>query len=476
MRLRSVLIMSLALWCCAPRLGVAEQRALLVGVGKLGIPGNDLPSIELDLDRMHEMLNLMGFEDRQIHTLQDEAATSSNVVAEFNGWLKQGVQPNDRVVFYFSGHGSNIPDLRGDQDDNVSQVLVTHDVKRIHDKAGASLAGVLPDYRLSEMLAALPSRNVLFIVDSCHSGTVTRSFNLNNHSLGATPVFIKSYNYPGMPAPPPHAVARGLASSRERKEPQWDTHANYVAITAAADNQEAIGTMNGGVFTLGLTDAVKRLTGEGKNPTARQLRDDADAYIRSKVDKDQIHTPQIMGNETLADAPIKVISLNASNGPNRKRLLDLVAQQPQHIELTASSTQYVVDAPVRLTLKIPADGYLNVVSVDSRDDATVLFPNGIQQSNAVSAGTFTFPTAQMAFDLLASEPLGPTLVVAFLSSDPINFYQDTVDGRDEAGHIKLDFPSLSHTATRAIRVAPRNKDIYAAQLELQIVAAAAGKH
>ncbi|HEY4974015.1 MAG TPA: DUF4384 domain-containing protein, partial [Steroidobacteraceae bacterium] len=122
------------------------------------------------------------------------------------------------------------------------------------------------------------------------------------------------------------------------------------------------------------------------------------------------------------------------------------------------------------------DGYLNVVSVDAKDSATVLFPNGIQQTNAVSAGTFTFPTAQMAFDLLASEPVGPTLVVAFLSSDPINFYQDTVEDRDEAGHIKLDFVSLSHTATRAIRVAPRKQGIYSSQLELQIIAAPAAKH
>jgi hypothetical protein len=471
---RHLLIVSVAACCCLPQLVLAEQRALLVGVGRLDIPGNDLPSIELDLDRMHEMLNLMGFEDRQIHTLQDEAATSSSVIAEFNGWLKKDVQPNDRVVFYFSGHGSNIPDLRGDQDEGVSQVLVTHDVKRIRDKGGPSLAGVLPDYRIAELLAAIPSKNVLFIVDSCHSGTVTRSFTLNNHSLGSSPVFVKSYDYPGMPAPPPRVASRAVnATSHEQK---WDPHANYVAITAAADNQEAIGTMNGGVFTLGLTEAVKRLTSEGKNPTAKELRDDTDAFIRSKVDKDQIHTPQLMGNPTLADAPIKVIALNASNGPNRKRVLDLVAQQSQHIDMTASKSQYAVDEPVKLTLKIPADGFLNVVSVDSKDNATVLFPNGIQQSNAVSAGAFTFPTAQMAFDLLAAEPIGPTLVAAFLSSDPINFYQETVDDRDEAGHIKLDFPSLSHTATRAIRIAPRKKDIYAAQLELQIVAAAGARH
>jgi hypothetical protein len=35
---------------------------------------------------------------------------------------------------------------------------------------------------------------------------------------------------------------------------------------------------------------------------------------------------------------------------------------------------------------------------------------------------------------------------------------------------------LSHTATRAIQVAARKKEIYAAQLDVQIVAASAGKH
>ena len=472
-RRRWLLLACLALGCCLARPGHAEQRALLLGVGKLDIPGNDLPSIDLDLDAMHEMLNLLGFQDRQIHTLKDEAATSSSVIAEFNGWLRQGVQPDDRVVFYFSGHGSNIPDQRGDQDDQVSQVLVTNDVKWTHVKAGASLTGVLPDYRIAELLAAIPSRNVLFIVDSCHSGTVTRAFKLSNRSLGTTAVYSKSYNYPGMPAPPVHAVTRALGSSKERKEPQWDPHANYIAITAAADNQEAIGTDKGGVFTLGLTSAVRRLTDSGSSPTPRQLRDEADAYIRTKVDKELLYTPQIMGNQALADTPLKVISLNPSNGPNRKQLLDMVAHQPQHMELAASKGQYRVNEPVKLTLKLPASGYLNVVSVDSKDNATVLFPNGIQQTNNVSAGDFSFPTAQMAFDLLAAEPSGPTLVVAFLTSEPINFYHDTVEDRDAAGHIKLDFVSLSHAATRAISVVARKQDIYAGQIELQIEPAGA---
>jgi len=475
LRQRLLLIAFIVLWCGLPLPGLAEQRALLVGVGKLDIPGNELPGIDLDLDAMHEMLNLMGFADRQIHTLRDEASTSTSVLAEFDGWLKQGVQPDDRVVFYFSGRGSYIPDERGDAGGNARQVLVTHDVNLTRVKAGASLAGVLADFRIAELLAAIPSRKVLFIVDSGHAVTATHSFSLNNHSLGAT-VYSKSYNYPGMPSPPPNTTTRGLVVSPKRKEAQGDSQVNFIEITAAADNQEAIGTVDGGVFTLGLTNATKQLISEGKSPTPRQLRDASDTYIRSKVDKAQLYTPQITGNEALADTPIKLISLNASNGPNRKHLLDLVSQQPQHLDLMASKTQFAVNEPVKLTLKLPADGYLNVVSVDSKDNATVLFPNGIQQTNNVSAGSFTFPTAQMAFDLLASEPLGPNLVVAFLTSDPINFYQDTVEDRDAAGHIKLDFVSLSHNATRAIRVAPRKSEIYAGQLDVQIVAAPPAAH
>ena len=77
----------------------------------------------------------------------------------------------------------------------------------------------------------------------------------------------------------------------------------------------------------------------------------------------------------------------------------------------------------------------------------------------------------MSFDLLAAEPLGATLVVAFLSSDPVNFYQETLDNRDENGNINADFATLSHSATRAIRVAPRKSESYGGQVEMQIEAA-----
>jgi len=457
-RLGAMLVSALSL---IPIAGHAEQRALLVGVGQYETPGIDLPGIDLDLERMRETLARLGFEDRQIRTLADSEATSANVIAGFEGWLKQGVQPNDRVVFYYSGHGSNIPDLDGDEDDQVDEVLVTHDMKRAKIKGRATLAGVVTDDKLGSLIAAIPSRNIWVIIDACHSGTMTRAFSMRNRSLDSGPVFVKSFTYTGMPAGGHSTFSRDVGKGAP---------ANFVSLSAAGDNEKAIGTSVGGVFTMGLTEAIKRMAAEGKGITINELRDQAGEYIRTKVDKDEVHHPQVTGNATLAGATLKIVAPGATGGPNKKRLLEMVAAQSKRLDISATSMRYAVDEPVKLTLKLPTSGYLNVVTVDAKDVATVLFPNRYQMENAVSAGPFALPTSQMAFELLASEPLGETLVVAFLSSDRINFYQQSIDNRDENGNIKTDFSTLSTTATRAIRIAPRNSEIFAAQLEMQIVA------
>jgi hypothetical protein len=456
---------SLALLLAAP-LVHAEQRALIVGVGRYVTPGIDLPGIELDVERMHETLNRMGFTDAQIHTLTNEDATSTRVEAEMDGWLRQGVQPNDRVVFYFTGHGSQVPDWNGDEDDGVDEVLVTHDMQRARKNGRATLTGVLVDDTINEMVAKNPSRNVLLIVDACHSGTVSRSFSLSNRSVTSEPVFRKSFIYPGMPEPKPVAKARDI-------KPVAGGASNYVSLSAAGDRESAIGTSRGGIFTIGITESITRYAAQGKSVSVNVLRDEAAAFIKTKVDKDDLYTPRVSGNPGLASAPLKIVTASATDGPNRKKLLDMVAAQSKRVEVVPAKTRYTVDEPIRLSLNLPAAGYLNIVSVDAKDGATVLFPNRFQDSNAVKAGPFQLPTTQMSFELLAAEPLGSTLVVAFLSSDPINFYTETLDDRDEKGNVTADFATLSHAATRAIRVAPRRNETFGGEVELQVDAPAA---
>ncbi len=454
----------LGLLLAAPALH-AEQRALIVGVGRYVTPGIDLPGIDLDIERMRETLNRMGFADAQIHVVSDEQATAARVTSEMDTWLRQGVQPNDRVVFYFSGHGTQVPDFNGDEPDGVDEVLVTHDMQRTRRNGKATLSGVLLDDTINEMVAKNPSRNVLLIVDACHSGTVSRSFSLTNRSVTSEPVFRKSFIYEGMPEPMPVAMTRDVKPAAAAPAP------NFVSLSAAGDRESAIGTSRGGIFTIGITEAIEKAAAQGKPVTVRALRDVAAEFIKTKVDKEDLYTPQVTGNQALASAPLGIKAANAVDGPNRKKLLDMVATRSKRVEVVASKPRYAVDEPVKLSLNLPAAGYLNIVTVDAKDGATVLFPNRYQESNKVGAGPFELPTAQMSFDLLASEPLGPTLVVAFLSSDPVNFYQETLADRDEKGNITADFASLSNAATRAIVVAPRKNETYGGQVEMVIDAA-----
>ena len=438
----------------------AEQRALLIGVGKYSAPGIDLPGIDLDLERMQDTLNLMGFENSQIHQLLDSKATSKNVIREMETWLRTGVQAEDRVIIYFSGHGSNTPDLDGDEEDGVDEVLVTHDVRRVTRNGKRTLTGVVTDDKLASLIAKIPSKNVLILVDACHSGTVSRSVTMDNMSLGIDEVYVKSFTYSGMPE------GEQFVFDREFEK---DGDPNFVSVSAAGDGEKALGTASGGTFTIGLTKAITEVSKSGGTVTINTLRDAAAEYIREHVDEARVHHPQVTGSESLAAGKLQILPVSAETGPNRKRLTELAAESKNQLKLQTSKSTYVIGEPVEFTVEIPIDGYLNLVTVDSQDNATVLYPNQFNPENSVTEGTFKIPTEEMDFVLPASEPVGPTLVAAFVTEDPINFYEQTLDDRDANGNVNVTFTTLSHKATRAIRVAPSKEKMYAVPHEVSVV-------
>ena len=58
------------------------------------------------------------------------------------------------------------------------------------------------------------------------------------------------------------------------------------------------------------------------------------------------------------------------------------------------------------------------------------------------------------FEFAAAPPLGPTLDVAFVPEEPVDFRQAGFAGRDKSGEFGPDgfFTEVSYTATRALRV------------------------
>jgi hypothetical protein len=113
-----------------------------------------------------------------------------------------------------------------------------------------------------------------------------------------------------------------------------------------------------------------------------------------------------------------------------------------------------------------------VVEVDSQDRATVLYPNKYATANEVKAGAFKFPTAEMNFVVRASEPLGPSLVVAFLTDKRVNLLELGIEGRDAAGRMQETFTEISARATRKLTVEARQSGFSAGALTVTVERAA----
>lgn len=158
----------------------AADQALLVGVGRypelprrlwLDGPANDVVL-------MREALLARGFAPQQVLSLSD-APTRAQIVAAMAEVLRR-VQRGDRVVFHFSGHGSQQPqpaNARLPEPDGLDEVLLPADVRQW---AGPGEAAVIPnalrDDEIGDWLDALVDRGaqVWAFFDTCHASGVAR--------------------------------------------------------------------------------------------------------------------------------------------------------------------------------------------------------------------------------------------------------------------------------------------------------------
>lgn len=442
---------------------LAGSKVLLIGVGKYTLPNNDLPGIDLDIENMKHVAKIMGFAPGDIKVLFDDAATYTGVKSALTGWLHDGVGPNDRVLVYFSGHGTRVPDPRPDKAGQLDDALVLHDVHVSKLNGKPTLANVLLGYEFGASLATIPSKHILVLVDACHSGTATRTLSLGNRTIGNGTGTVKFFNWPGAPSGAGAGATRALKVVSTGGE-------NYAAISAARDDEYAIATEHGGLFTLGILDGIDAASRDARQPTVADLRSTTAAYIEKHTDEQSRHHPVADGNKAMIEGQLALIPLRNGNGPTWAAL-DALAKQGEMLTVKAGASELKIGDEIQLTATVPRPGYLNVVAIDSQDRATVLYPNQYAPSNDVAAGPFQFPTPSMPFVLRATDPAGPTLVVAFLSDKKINLLDLGIEGRDAAGKMQSAFTEVTAQATRAISVEARHQGFAAGAVTINVKAA-----
>ncbi|KAF5183574.1 Metacaspase-1 [Thalictrum thalictroides] len=80
-------------------------------------------------------------------------------------WLVQGCQPGDSLVFHYSGHGSQQPNINGEEIDGFDETLCPLD----YETEGM----ILDDEINATIVKPLPKGTTLHaIMDACHSGTI----------------------------------------------------------------------------------------------------------------------------------------------------------------------------------------------------------------------------------------------------------------------------------------------------------------
>ena len=429
-----LVIASFLLFCTTGAL--AEDRVLLIGVGQYADESANLDGIDLDIDIMSRVARNMGFEQSNIKIIADEEATLANVDNAMSTWLVEGVQPQDKVLIYFSGHGTQLTDTNGDESDGVDEALAMHDM-RFNE---GQLEGVLVDDRFYELLSQIPSQSVFLIVDACHSGTGYRA--LNDALTGATQAQAKSYRYPGIPA-----KLEGGFTVAAKEAPE-----NFAALMAAADDQQSLATQSGSLFTVALGEVIDTAIQNGDRVSLRDLKDASTSMIELALADnapERIFTPQVDGAKRLVDMPLPVVS----NPSRRDALLDLANAHPG-VDIVANKNEFPLgDLTLTLSVSVPHAGYLNIVAVNPEDQPVVLFPNAFNEDNAVDGGLVKLPTAEMTFDFKASKPVGESAFVAFLTSEPVDLFETGLGEMNSEGGIdKGLLAKLSPRGARSMEI------------------------
>ena len=250
-----------------------NRYAVVIGIEQYR---RELPNVNFashDANVVKEYLTKrLGFAEENVVSLVNEHAAKSDVEKYLEYWLPEHLDHDSTVLIYYSGHGA------ANFKTNEGYLLPFDGDPTYLDGTGYSLK------RLYETLEKSPAREVVVMLDSCFSGTGSRSVT----SKGLRPVIISVDN---------PILAGGKT----------------VVLTASSGVQ-ASSTYNSKSHGLLTYFLLKGLQGsadqnnDGKidlNEVYAYLKPHVESVARQEFNNEQ--TPQLLGSEAMLNRPIMLI-------------------------------------------------------------------------------------------------------------------------------------------------------------------------
>jgi len=195
-----------------------------------------LTACEFDANDMRAIAQSQGFEPRSLLTREATSEAVLSAIEGAAGELGQG----DLFLCTYSGHGGQVPDRNGeDEEDRSDETWVAYDRQIVDDEL----------YDLWGRFA--PGVRIFVLSDSCHSGTVTRDIEADVPDPVSTreKAAAESPRYRAMATYRANAKLYDAIQERVGGAEQADPAATVLLISGCRDDQLSLDGMSNGLFT-----------------------------------------------------------------------------------------------------------------------------------------------------------------------------------------------------------------------------------
>lgn len=435
-----------------------RRRALLVGIDRYQHPKvSPTPGAEEDARATRrQLIETYGFAEADIRMLLGSEATAQRIRETFQRWLIDGTKAGDEVFFLYSGHGTTVKDVDGDEarrspGDVRDEALAPYDV-------GVSRNSRIIDDEIGGLLNQLSGRRVIMVFDSCFSGTVTRGS--KDPAAGqqtAIPRYLPDADeleklttrsggkgagddYVVLPSSSSVGAAKDLRLVEEGVEIKTGA---LIIFSAAQAHQLAYSIpVRPNYFRGALTFLLNQALEDPRLPLRdlqATLTRRMESLRRDKLKASQRQDPYFevfsaspLVNQPLFGAPpaasvappVTTPATHSAAAATTGRLsLRTLDNRDTYYFGTENGRDYHDE--VAYEVEMDKEGYLYLLVFSVGNVATRLFPNPDQPNNRLSAGRhkiFDDPSQDKGF--LVGEPEGKDIVVALRSPKPLNFERD----------------------------------------------------
>ena len=417
----SLLLLTLLLFISFKAIVLAEDRALLVGIEtyKYKADGvDDTPGCVEDTRTISELLKTRyKFRPESIRVLLNSDATFDRIKQVFQSWLIDGTKPGDRVFFLFSGHGSQVKDISGDEKDGWDDTIVPYDANPFTgDKE-------ILDDEIEIFIRQLSGRLAVLVFDSCHSGTISRDIKLQSRGSRylPRPEDFKLRNAPGSRGGDKYVeggvIGRGIGM--KKVDGVNVSLSGIVVISAAGDKQEAFPINIHGKQQGALTYVFSEILKNGQ-PIIKELRNEISSRIKELQEKGDVVGFQKPNIETLQSELLETSPLFGDwEQAAAIAVVNPVSTMKVGVRTLQGKQSYKIGETVSYLVTSSSPGYLYLVVFSQNNVATCVFPNSEDKDNKIEAGVVNVPRSKK-YEFPVQEPVGRDVVVALVSATPLN--------------------------------------------------------